>query len=199
MLLSLPCCMSLSLQRLEGQVLERMDRIAETIAELPAGQPAPQPGQTTREAVEAASQTAEASLGPRRDSASGGDSQQLASSEQASPSAEPLSAGMQDIQQRHDAYDRMQVSWCGTAGITSCAPELCVSSPLDPSLPFSVECPASPELLSATGHLPVPSLLLAWNPVDSSMASLWEYPGLQTCIPSGSIPSASSLRAGSPG
>eukprot|EP00891_Asterochloris_glomerata_P003611 jgi/Astpho2/3611/fgenesh1_pg.00058_%23_15_t len=31
-----------AIQRLEGQVLERMDRIAETIAELPAGQPAPQ-------------------------------------------------------------------------------------------------------------------------------------------------------------
>lgn len=107
---------SLSLQRLEGQVLERMDRIAETIAELPAGQPAPQLGQAAREAIEAASQPTKASLRPQQDEASGGGSQQPAASEQAGPSAEPLGAGMQDIQQRHDAYDRMQASCCGPAG-----------------------------------------------------------------------------------
>ena len=93
--------------------MERMDRIAETIAELPAGRPASLPGQAASEAIQAASQPAEAMLEPQRDGASGGDSQQLAGSEQAGSSAEPLSAGMQDIQQRHDAYDRMQASRCG--------------------------------------------------------------------------------------
>ena len=94
-----------------------MDRIAETIAELPAGQSAPQLSQAAREAIEAASQPTEASLRPQQDEASGGDSQQPAASEQAGPNAEPPSAGMQDIQQRHGAYDRMQASWQGPTGL----------------------------------------------------------------------------------